>query len=384
MSTQMEIPASKRRPRINAEPDKNLLTSLLQGNSYAIQSALSMKNSAALAAVEEAIAIKSGNPNIEFYRPGGIVTINPADRHEAFMKLTLMAGQNGLLQNTAYTQSLIAMMGEQQNQAFMHLMQADTQMVFCYQLLGIQMQLAIMVQQHSAPQKKPITTNLNQSNHLKPPPVMPHPLPPKVAKLEPQTEIKTNEIIWAFLAYLAATSAYHLFSGRLQLGIPPNSIVALVALLLVNLVLFYFIFRFSNANSEKWLAFGAAISLVETIAALFFTNTGNNSSSQIVTLVSALVKQFIVLMAALWITKKLLKHTSRSIINAVFFAVTSGLIAMLWNKYWGFVMQPLIKIKLIWAINTASLLRTLIIVLISSLLLLGFSKIIEKFFKPAR
>jgi hypothetical protein len=139
------IPVEKQRKRIDAKPKKNLLSALKQNDPEAIQHALNMQDKSALAAVEEAIAVKRGNPDFVYYRPGGAFISSSSGHQDAMMKLILLAGGNNLLDDPAYTQSLIIQLGEQNNQLFIQLMGDNREAIYQYQLLGIQMQLAIML-----------------------------------------------------------------------------------------------------------------------------------------------------------------------------------------------------------------------------------------------
>ena len=140
-----------RSERIAAKPDGKLLLALKSGDQNALSMALQARTKEALAAVEETIALYSGNPEITFYQPGGMVENNTSIREQALQELTVMAGSKQLLQDPAYSQYCISRLGHDMGDAFMRaLYQEDMQACYDYQLLGIQMQLALLVKEKAA------------------------------------------------------------------------------------------------------------------------------------------------------------------------------------------------------------------------------------------
>ena len=140
-----------RSERIAAKPDGKLLLALKSGDQNALIMALQARTKEALAAVEETIALYSGNPEITFYQPGGMVENNTSIREQALQELTVMARSKQLLQDPAYSQYCISRLGHDMGDAFMRaLYQEDMQACYDYQLLGIQMQLALLVKGKAA------------------------------------------------------------------------------------------------------------------------------------------------------------------------------------------------------------------------------------------
>ena len=142
-----EIASSLRRnERIAVKPDGKLLVALKSGDQNALSLAMQTRTEAALAAVEETIALYSGNPAVTFYQPGGVVENNAIMRERALQELAAMAGSQQLLKDPAYSQYCISRLGRDIGNEFMRaLYQEDPQACYDYQLLGIQMQLALMI-----------------------------------------------------------------------------------------------------------------------------------------------------------------------------------------------------------------------------------------------
>ena len=140
-----------RSERIAAKPDGKILLALKSGDQNALIMALQARTEEALAAVEETIALYSGNPEITFYQPGGMVENNTSIREQALQELTAMAGSQQLLKDPAYSQYCISRLGHDMGDVFMRtLYQEDMQACYDYQLLGIQMQLALLVKGKAA------------------------------------------------------------------------------------------------------------------------------------------------------------------------------------------------------------------------------------------
>ncbi|MBN1265926.1 MAG: hypothetical protein JXA25_10565 [Anaerolineales bacterium] len=135
------------RPRTQAKPDAGLLVMLKSGNQMGLHQALAKRTPEALAAVEETIALYSGNPEVTFYRLGGMRTFTPESIQTAYDQLVELAGSKALLDDPAYTQSMIAALGSKSglNEQLMRQLSMDAQALYDYQLLGVQMQLAFQV-----------------------------------------------------------------------------------------------------------------------------------------------------------------------------------------------------------------------------------------------
>ena len=136
----------KRRERIQAKPDHGLLNALKSGDQNALMKAMSMKTEAALAAVEETIALYSGDPNVTFYQLGGTFESTASLRESALQELTMLANNGKLLDDPAYSQYCISRLGRDTGNVFMqNLYRENSQACYDYQLLGIQMQLSILI-----------------------------------------------------------------------------------------------------------------------------------------------------------------------------------------------------------------------------------------------
>ena len=141
------IENAKRRERIKADPDKQLLTMLKSGNQKGLQMALDKRTPEALAALEETIALYSGNPDITFYRLGGQRVYTQDAVQSAKEQIMDMALNDSLLADPTHTQSLIAGLGSTPgvSQLIMSQLAARPQALYDYQLLGVQMQLAYII-----------------------------------------------------------------------------------------------------------------------------------------------------------------------------------------------------------------------------------------------
>ncbi len=141
------IDNAKRRERVKTDPDEQLLTMLKSGDQRGLQIALNKRTSEALAALEETIALYSGNPDITFYRLGGQRVYTQDTAQSAKEQIMDMALSDTLLEDPAYTQSLIASLGSTSgaNELIMSQLAARPQALYHYQLLGVQMQLAHLV-----------------------------------------------------------------------------------------------------------------------------------------------------------------------------------------------------------------------------------------------
>jgi len=136
----------KRRERIKTDPDRRLLNSLKGGDQNALALAMTMKNKAALAAVEETIALYAGNPKITFFQPGGLFLKDAMTTNDAVDELERLVKSNQLLTDPAHSQYCISRLGREWGNIYMRdLYGRNLQACYDYQLLGIQMQLGILV-----------------------------------------------------------------------------------------------------------------------------------------------------------------------------------------------------------------------------------------------
>jgi len=136
----------KRRERVKASADGSLLQALKSGDQNALARAMAMRNTSALAAVEETTALYSGNPSITFYQPGGTFLQTELLRESALNELEKMVFANGLLNDPAYSQYCISRLGREVGNIFLQeLYRTNPQVCYDYQLLGIHMQLVILI-----------------------------------------------------------------------------------------------------------------------------------------------------------------------------------------------------------------------------------------------
>lgn len=135
----------RRRDRVQTPPDLALLSSLKMGNQNALQRALMMRNQAALAAIEETIALYAGKSDITFYQVGGLKVTTGHERQAARQKIQELAQERQLLDDPAYSQCLIAQLGAMLNDQMMDELSFDVQALYDYQLLGVHLQIAAML-----------------------------------------------------------------------------------------------------------------------------------------------------------------------------------------------------------------------------------------------
>lgn len=136
----------RRRERIRGKPDQGLLNSLKSGDQNALALAIAMKNKPALAAVEETIALYAGNPQITFFRPGGLFVKDTLTTNDAVDELERLVNTNQLLTDPAYSQYCISRLGREVGNIFLQeLYRTNSQACYDYQLLGIHMQLVILI-----------------------------------------------------------------------------------------------------------------------------------------------------------------------------------------------------------------------------------------------
>jgi len=155
-----EDPEQNKRPRVKeTEIDEKLVQGILAEDpmvrdDWLIQ-ALKSQSTNALAAAEEAISRLVDQPDISFYQTGGKVSIDPASRKHFAGKVLELAEKGKMLDDIIRTQSYMAAIGDDENSILMRGMQAiSPQSLHAFQLLGVQMQLAIMVER-SAKGKEP-------------------------------------------------------------------------------------------------------------------------------------------------------------------------------------------------------------------------------------
>ena len=141
------IDNAKRRNRTKARPDFQLLLMLKSGNHMALQMALSNPTQEALAALEETIALYTNNPNVTFYRLGGQRVYTQDSVQSAKEQIMDMALSDSLLTDPAHTQSLIASLGSSPgvSNLIMSQLAMRSQALYDYQLLGVHMQLAYLL-----------------------------------------------------------------------------------------------------------------------------------------------------------------------------------------------------------------------------------------------
>lgn len=135
------------RARSQSPPDLLLIGRLRRGDTSALQEATGHPTAPALAAIEEAICRNNGNPDSVFYRIGGIHAFSSASIDAAKRELLDLAKKGTLLADPAYSQSLIARLGNRMTSALImrELAATDPAALFEYQLLGVQMQVAQLV-----------------------------------------------------------------------------------------------------------------------------------------------------------------------------------------------------------------------------------------------
>ena len=109
--------------------------------------ALRLKNNQALAAVEEAIARLAGRADIRFYQTGGLLNLSGRERKAFFDQVVELARMDALLKDPIKTQYNMVRVGKELNPMMLsELVNINAQALHIVQLLGIQMQLAVMVE----------------------------------------------------------------------------------------------------------------------------------------------------------------------------------------------------------------------------------------------
>lgn len=138
------VPNEKRRARVQAVPDRNLVAMLKNRELAGLQMAINQRTPGALAALEETIAQFAGNPGVTFYRLGGQRIFTDDSAQSIHGQLMDLAMGDLLLSDPAYTQSLIVGLGMAPGLSTLLMQQLSMhpQRLFEYQLLGVQMQLA--------------------------------------------------------------------------------------------------------------------------------------------------------------------------------------------------------------------------------------------------
>jgi len=135
---------------IHASPDAEVLLALMNESALGLQAALSRRTPEALAAVEGIIMYFSHNKTPKFYRLGGMRFYTEQFIQAAKTRLLALADEEKLLQDPGYSQSLIAGLGatsDVSNQIMQTLAVRNDHTLFHYQLLGVQMQLAKLLEQ---------------------------------------------------------------------------------------------------------------------------------------------------------------------------------------------------------------------------------------------
>lgn len=121
---------------------KDLMSTATSTRQAALGQVMGMRNRQALDAVEEAIRNLTGKQHIEFYRPRGMRMGSP---QEAYDQILQLARDGKFADDPALVQSLIPGVAFL-NQALMsELARVDAKALAIYQLLGVQMQLALQV-----------------------------------------------------------------------------------------------------------------------------------------------------------------------------------------------------------------------------------------------
>jgi len=135
------------RARSQSLPDLLLIGRLRRGDTSALQEATGHPSAPALAAIEEAICRNNGNPDSVFYRMDGRRVCSSASIDAAKRELLDLAKNGTLLADPAYSQSLIARLGNRMTSTLImrELAATDPAALFEYQLLGVQMQVAQLV-----------------------------------------------------------------------------------------------------------------------------------------------------------------------------------------------------------------------------------------------
>jgi len=148
---------TKKQKRINAVPDVKLLNMLKSGDQSALQLLLSDPTIEGLAAIEETIALYSGNSDPMFYKLGGQRIYSSDSAADAIEKITDLVMDDKLLNDPAYSQFLIAGVGESNSNFIMNQLRMYPQKLYDYQLLGVQMQLAYLLRDKIESSQSPKT-----------------------------------------------------------------------------------------------------------------------------------------------------------------------------------------------------------------------------------
>lgn len=141
--TPITSPAPKTRPEPDPDLVKRLRNSHLPTREAAIAFVLANPGPESLSAVEEAIRTLSGKTDITFYKPGGYKERKPAQ--QVMNEVLEMAMGSQFMKDPAYLQSLIPMMGAYNQPVMVELGKIDNSYQALYQLLGVQMQLALQL-----------------------------------------------------------------------------------------------------------------------------------------------------------------------------------------------------------------------------------------------
>lgn len=142
------------RPRIKAEMDRDIVLALFAGGAQGsgLQAAIAKRTPEALAAVEGMIVHFSKNENPSFYRLGGTRTYTAESIQQAKKALLELAYAGKLLKDPGYSQSLIAGLGVSGGESLNIMNELATRndnALFHYQLLGVQLQLATLLERQA-------------------------------------------------------------------------------------------------------------------------------------------------------------------------------------------------------------------------------------------
>lgn len=147
----IEFPEPVARPRLS-EPafDEKLVRGLLlpdkaQRDNWLVH-ALQQRSRQTLASVEEALARQAGDAGIHFFQPSGTVQLAQTLQKAAIEQIMAVAQQDKLLEDPVFTQSLMPLVGKTNNRKLLTALESvSAQALHIFQLLGVQMQLAVMV-----------------------------------------------------------------------------------------------------------------------------------------------------------------------------------------------------------------------------------------------
>lgn len=141
----------QKRPRItDVEPNERMVEGLLvkklEFREQWLVHALHLKDKTSLASIEEAIARLAEKADIEFYIPGGDVNLSRQEMKNAINAIINFARNDKLLEDIPKTQSVMPKIGVENNLPLMdQLKTISPRAQHIFQLLGVQLQLAILI-----------------------------------------------------------------------------------------------------------------------------------------------------------------------------------------------------------------------------------------------